>query len=186
MVNLEHAVCELEKSPPRAVILRGAGGHFCSGWDLAFVERVANPTDGSTLCLFIQEVTRRLQGLPCPSVALIEGFAIGGGAELALSCDWRVMDARANFELRQARMGVTTGNGGCLRLVQLVGRARALELLLSGRRLDGETAHHIGLVDYVIPERSEDALGATEDWLRAMFGEVDKKVKNLSFSFLSV
>lgn len=176
MAEFEQAVSDLEKAPPRGVLLRGAGGHFCSGWDLSFVERVANPRDGETLCTFIQDVTRRLQALPCPSVALLEGFAIGGGAELALSCDWRVMMAGAQLEFRQARMGVTTGNGGCLRLVQLVGRPRAVQILLSGRRFDGEAALQAGLADHVIPEGSQDALTATADWLQELYGDVDTQV----------
>lgn len=111
----------------------------------------------------------RLQKLPLISVALIEGKAIGGGAELTTACDFRLMTPSAQIGFVHIRLGVTPGWGGGSRLVQLVGANKALDLMLSGRLLQHEEAVQIGLVNDVLTDcdgKSSDAvLSAARGWL---------------------
>ena len=116
------------------------------------------------MCGYMQDATSRLFNLPLVSVAAIAGHALGGGAELATACDFRIMKQAAKIGFVQVRLNLTTGWGGGTRLVKLIGRTKALSLLTSGRVLDAETALKIGFVDAIV-DNDGDIVDHAKDWL---------------------
>jgi len=141
------------------VVLKGAGSHFCSGGDLDLVKNIANSVDGLLMANYMHAVTTQFYRLPMLTVALIRGNAVGGGSELSTMCDFRLMDADARIGFVQSTMGVATGWGGGTRLVQLLGRNKALKLLASGRVLRANEAVDIGLADGIVESQDEEEEG---------------------------
>jgi enoyl-CoA hydratase len=133
----------------RAVIVTGAGPTFVSGGDLKALASYPKRRDGMRLAMIMGKALQHLRALPCPTIAAINGPAIGGGAEIAVACDQRVIDEDAAIGFVHARLGITTGWGGARYLLQLVGYPMALELLTTGRMVDAQEAKEIGLVDHV-------------------------------------
>src|SRR5690242_7522343 len=130
----------------RALILKGAGEKaFIAGADISELARV-DAVQAERIARRGQEVFRSLETLRKPSVAAINGFALGGGLELAMSCTIRVASPNAKLGQPEVRLGIVPGYGGTQRLPRLIGRGRALELLLSGESIDAAEAHRIGLV----------------------------------------
>ncbi|HEY7677239.1 MAG TPA: enoyl-CoA hydratase/isomerase family protein [Candidatus Methylomirabilis sp.] len=151
MDELDRAVAALEADPAlQAAIVTGAGGTFVSGGDLKSLETLEGIEAGRAMSRKMQAILQRLEGLEVPVVAAIEGYALGGGAEVALACDVRIAGADAQIGFKQIAMGIMVGWGGGQRLRALVGRARALELLLTGDMIDGEEAYRAGLVNRVV------------------------------------
>ncbi len=152
MDEMDHAVATLEAERAlQTVVLTGAGGTFVSGGDLKSLETLEGIEVGRAMSRKMQAILLRLEGLEVPVIAAIEGHALGGGAEVALACDIRIAAADAKIGFKQIALGIMVGWGGGQRLRGLVGRARALELLLTGDVLDGEGAFRLGLVDRVVP-----------------------------------
>jgi enoyl-CoA hydratase len=152
MDELDRAVAALEADAALQVaIVTGAGGTFVSGGDLKSLETLEGIEAGRAMSRRMQAILLRLEGLEVPVVAAIEGYALGGGAEVALACDIRIAGADAQIGFKQITMGIMVGWGGGQRLRALVGRARALELLLTGDMMDGEEAYRVGLVNRVVP-----------------------------------
>jgi len=138
----------------RAVVVTGAGGTFVSGGDLRELRSATSRADAEALSDWGAALCARLEDLPVPVIAAIDGAAIGGGAELACACDLRVAGASASFSFRQARMGVTTAWGTSSRLPAIVGAGHAARLLLFGAAIGAEEAARIGLVDEIASETS--------------------------------
>ena len=153
LAELEDALATLESAAPddvRAVVLAGRGERaFSVGSDVNAFERHRGPSGRGRFELEAR-IAQRLAGLPMPTIAAIEGAALGGGLELALCCDLRVASERATLGLPEVRLAVTPSTGGTQRLPRIVGPARAKELLLTGRVIDGEEATRIGLVNEVV------------------------------------
>ncbi|MGC4094235.1 MAG: enoyl-CoA hydratase-related protein [Polyangiaceae bacterium] len=158
---LERAGEELgQDSSLRALVITGRGERaFCAGADLK--ERAGlNEAEVLELLQQFRRAFGWLDSAKVPSVAAINGVALGGGLELALACDLRVAHAGAVLGLPETSLGIIPGAGGTQRLPRVVGRAKATELILLGRRLSAEEALQIGLVHHVVPS-SEDLLDAT-------------------------
>ncbi len=154
--DLDAALAELEAAPAgdvRAVVLTGRGERaFSVGSDVKeFESHRADPAAGRARFELEARVAQRLAGLPMPTIAAIEGNALGGGLELALCCDLRIASERAKLGLPEVRLAVTPSTGGTQRLPRVVGIARAKELLLTGRVIDAGEAWRIGLVNEVLP-----------------------------------
>ncbi len=144
----------------RAVVVSGHGERaFCAGSDIGEFEGLKGRVSEGKL-LLEKLVYRQLAELPMPTLAAIEGNALGGGLELALCCDLRIASARANLGLPEVRLAVMPGSGGTQRLPRIVGPARAKELILTGRIIDAATAERIGLINQVVP--SGEALAAAD------------------------
>jgi enoyl-CoA hydratase len=131
----------------RAVIITGDQRAFCAGGDLRELHNHLTRVDGVRLMTLMGEALIRWADLPCPTIAAIEGAAMGGGAEIALACDMRVMAEDARIGLMHVRLAISPAWGGALRLLRTVGYARAFEWLVAGRVLTGEEAYHYGLAN---------------------------------------
>ncbi len=144
--ELDQAFDAVAAGDARALIVTGAGAKaFCAGADIKELtgrSLSAQRRDAA----YGQAVLARLDELPMPSVAAINGYAFGGGLELALACTFRLAVPTAKMALPEIKLGLIPGYGGTQRLPRVVGEARALELILSGRTLDAEEALRIGLV----------------------------------------
>ncbi|HSO29485.1 MAG TPA: enoyl-CoA hydratase-related protein [Candidatus Sulfomarinibacteraceae bacterium] len=135
----------------RAVVVSGRGERaFCAGSHIGEFEGLRGRVAEGKL-LLEKLVYRQLAELPMPTIAAIEGDALGGGLELALCCDLRVASARARLGMPEVRLAVLPGSGGTQRLPRVVGPARAKELILTGRIISAEEAERIGLVNRVVP-----------------------------------
>ena len=130
----------------RVAILTGSGGQFCAGFDLSAVGATRYDPDGPGP----MGPTRML--LEKPVIAAIEGHAVAGGLELALWCDLRVAAESAIFGVYCRRWGVPLIDGGTVRLPRIVGQGRALDMILTGRPVDAQEAHSIGLADRLVPD----------------------------------
>ncbi|HZT33445.1 MAG TPA: enoyl-CoA hydratase-related protein [Bryobacteraceae bacterium] len=163
--ELSRAFDEVADSPQvRGLILTGAGEKaFVAGADIRELAALV-PAEAQRYAARGQKVFRRLEEMPKPSVAAINGYALGGGLELAMACTVRVASSQARLGQPEVKLGILPGYGGTQRLPRLVGRGRALDLLLSGEPIDAAEAHRIGLVNYVVPPA--DLLSFCRQWLR--------------------
>jgi enoyl-CoA hydratase/carnithine racemase len=144
---LLEALTAAETEPAcRALVLTGDGDrYFSAGADLTEFPRDADDVTASA------EVTRRLEASRLPVVAAVNGYALGGGCEIALACDLRVCSENARFGQPEITLGIMPGWGGTQRLPRLLGRGRALEMLLTGEQIDSARALEWGLVTRVVP-----------------------------------
>ena len=158
MLDLAEAVSTLRSWEGRAVLLCSAKpGMFCSGGDLLALRKLMTPERGQRMAMAMGSTLDHLLALPLVSVAVVEGVAMGGGAELATACDFRVMSRRARIQFVQARLGVAAGWGGAGRLVRHIGPRQALRLLTTAAPLDAEAALALGLADAVFDGRARPA-----------------------------
>ncbi|MFQ5702665.1 MAG: enoyl-CoA hydratase-related protein [Gemmatimonadales bacterium] len=133
------------------VILTGAGSKaFVAGADIGELAK-QGPFDGKARALRGQAVLRSLETCGKPVLAAVNGFALGGGCELAMACHLRIASESAKFGQPEVKLGIAPGYGGTQRLARLVGKGRAIELILTGRTIDAEEALRIGLVNRVVP-----------------------------------
>jgi len=144
----------------RAVVLTGAGEKsFVAGADIAELAKMT-PLSGIQVSRQGQDTFRFLETMRKPVIAAVNGFALGGGLELALACHFRVASENAKFGLPEVKLGIIPGYGGTIRLPRVVGRGRALELVLTGEMIDAQEAHRIGLVNHVYAQ--SELMGAAE------------------------
>ncbi|MDX1995403.1 MAG: enoyl-CoA hydratase/isomerase family protein [bacterium] len=135
----------------RAVILTGAGTQaFCSGGDLVELSRYPSQDDARAFITLMGNALLMLERLPVPVIGAINGYALGGGSEIALACDLRIADESVRLGFVQIKNAVIPGWGGGQRLLRLVGYSRALELLVTARPLSAAEAHTLGLVNRVV------------------------------------
>ena len=149
--ELDHVFEDLAADPSvRVVLLAGGPRAFAAGADIR--ELAAVPAEeGRTFSLRGQGVLRHIETLGKPVIACIQGFALGGGCELAMACTLRLAADDARLGQPEVKLGILAGYGGTQRLPRLVGRGAALKLLLSGAMIDAREALRIGLVDEVVP-----------------------------------
>lgn len=135
----------------RSVVLTGAGDKaFVAGADIAEFTG-ATPAEGGALAKRGQDIFFKIENSPKPVVAAVNGFALGGGCELAMACHFRIASENARFGQPEVNLGLVPGYGGTQRLVQLIGKGRALELLMGAGMVDAATALQYGLVNHVVP-----------------------------------
>jgi enoyl-CoA hydratase len=167
IAELGDAVTRIETdSAVRGAILTGAGGKaFVAGADIAELTE-QGAAGGRARALVGQLVFRRLERCGKPVIAAVNGFALGGGCELAMACHLRVASEQARFGQPEVKLGIAPGYGGTVRLPRLVGKGRALELLLTGEMIDAQEALRIGLVNRVVP--ADRLLAEAEAMLRTI------------------
>jgi enoyl-CoA hydratase len=136
----------------RAVIVTGAGERaFAAGADIAELAALQNAAAGEAQARTGQHVTELIEALPVPVIAAVNGFALGGGCELAMACDFRIASDNAKFGQPEVNLGVPPGYGGTQRTTRLLGPGTALYLCLTGEMIDAAEALRIGLVQRVVP-----------------------------------
>lgn len=138
----------------KIVVLTGSGEKaFVAGADIAQMKDM-NPLEGRRFSQLGQETFRKAEQLPQPVIGAINGFALGGGCELALACDLRIASENARFGQPEVTLGLTAGFGGTQRLPRLVGSGLASEILFTGEIIDAQEAYRIGLVNHIYPKES--------------------------------
>ena len=158
MTELEAVISEISKDrTQRAVILTGDGQYFCAGADLKEIASKAADflTEAPKIVETGQRVYRSFEHMPQPVIAAINGLAIGGGLEMALSCDIRVCGETAKVGLPEVTLGLIPAYGGTQRLARTVGPSKAREMIFTGGLISGKEAERIGLVNKVVPSGQE-------------------------------
>ena len=153
MLDLTAVLDEMETNNGiKAAILTGAGQKaFVAGADITEFLGLSKE-EGQALAQKGQDIFSRIENNRKPVVAAVNGFALGGGCELAMACHFRIASENARFGQPEVNLGLIPGYGGTQRLVQLIGKGRALELLLSGNMVDAQTALQYGLANHVVPQ----------------------------------
>jgi enoyl-CoA hydratase len=156
MSDLDEVVTEIYSNKDiRSAIITGSGQKaFVAGADISeFLGLTAE--EGQALSAKGHGIFNRIAASPKPIAAAVNGFALGGGCELAMACHFRLCVPTTKFGQPEVNLGVIPGYGGTQRLVQLVGKGRAIEIMLSGRMVDATEAHTMGLVNYIVVEPNE-------------------------------
>ena len=167
IAELGDAVTRIETdSAVRGVLVTGAGNKaFVAGADIGELA-AQSPMEGQARAVAGQRVFRRLEQCGKPVLAAVNGFALGGGCELAMACHIRIASEQAKFGQPEVKLGIAPGYGATVRLPRLIGKGRALELLLTGRVIDADEAFRIGLVNRVVP--ADRLISETEALLRVI------------------
>ena len=152
IAELGHAIDQVRVDDSiGGVILTGAGRAFVAGADISELSN-QSPVLGKARARAGQDVFRRIETCAKPVIAAINGFALGGGCELAMACHIRIASETAKFGQPESKLGILPGYGGSQRLPRLVGKGRALQLLMTGEMIDADEAYRIGLVNKVVPQ----------------------------------
>lgn len=172
--QLRTAVRHLDADPAvRALLVTATGKAFCVGADLGEVQAC----DEAGFDAFMAECTQMCDSIfdaKIPTVAAINGYALGGGFEIALSCDIIIAAESASFALPEIELGMIPGWGGTQRLTQLVGRATAMEMVLTGRRISAHDAERVGVANRVVTDG--DLLGSATQLTRELAGKAQAAV----------
>jgi enoyl-CoA hydratase len=159
--EIGQALLEIEAEGPWAIIVTGAGEKaFVAGADIAVMSEM-DPLEAKQFAEMGHAAMSLLDRAPIPTIAAVNGFALGGGCEIAIACDIRIAAENALFGFPEVSLGILPGMGGTQRLPRLVGPAIAKELIFSGRRIKAEEAREIGLVNRVVPQG--EALNAAKE-----------------------
>lgn len=158
MLSLQRIFTEIHESNSQkiqGVIITGAGPKaFVAGADITEFSGL-NAAQGSALAQRGQDIFRMIEQCPVPVIAAVNGFALGGGCELAMSCHMRVASDKAKFGQPEVNLGLIPGYGGTQRLIQLIGKGKAIEYLCTASMMHADEALRLGLVNYVVPAGEE-------------------------------
>lgn len=142
----------------KIIIITGSGEKsFCAGADVSYVVTI-NPIEAQSYASGVHSLLNRVEQLDKPVIAAVNGFALGGGCEIAIACDFIIASSNAKLGQTEVRIGIPPGWGGTQRLVRLVGPAKAKELIFTGKMISAQEAYEIGLVNKVVSLDSEDQL----------------------------
>lgn len=159
LAEIAEAADHLHEDPPGAVVIWGGQRIFAAGGDIG---EMGGADDARRLVDLFRQAYDRVASIPRMVIAAINGYALGGGCELALACDFRVVGEKAKIGLPEIQLGLIPAAGGTQRLTRLVGPARAKEMLVSGRHVPAHEARDIGLVDRVVSD--EAVLESAVSW----------------------
>ena len=162
--DLDNAVNEINSNPEiKSAVITGAGAKaFVAGADIIEFSGL-NKEEAMTLAKRGQNIFFKIENCRKPIVAAVNGFALGGGCELAMACHFRLCSENAKFGQPEVNLGLIPGYGGTQRLIQLIGKGRAMEMLMSANMIDANTALQFGLVNYVVP--ADELLNKTKSIL---------------------
>lgn len=164
----------------RVLIVEGKGKAFVAGADIAQMQNL-NPHEGAEFSRIGQRTFQRIADLPCPVIAAVNGFALGGGLELAMSCDFRIASEAAKFGQPEVNLGLIPGFGGTVRLARIVGLPSALWLLTTGEMIGAADALRIGLVQKVFPaDAFEDGVNSLVKMLLQKGAKAVKQAKKVA------
>ena len=149
--DLHAAAVDLTANPPGAVVITGGERIFAAGADIS---EFAGPAEAARIGAGFHRALNAVAAIPRFVIAAVSGFALGGGCELALACDYRIAGEKAVFGQPEVLLGIIPGGGGTQRLPRVVGRSRAKELVITGRQVKSAEALAIGLADEVVPSEA--------------------------------
>lgn len=153
--ELDQIVTELETQPPSGLVIASAKpSGFCAGADVREFTQIDSREQALDLMLKAHDIFRRLEMLPCPTLARVHGYCLGGGLELALSCQYIIAldDDKTRLGLPEVRLGIHPGFGGSVRLIRRIGPPQAFDLMFSGRTVSARSAARLGLADHAVSE----------------------------------
>ncbi len=144
-----------EQAPVGLIILSAKENGFIAGADVREFTTIKDEKDALLMLNRGHDAFNKLEALPFPTLALINGFCLGGGLELSLACDYRIAleDEKTRIGLPEVLLGIHPGFGGSVRLIRLIGPIQAMQLMLQGKSLDARQAKKVGIIDYMVPER---------------------------------
>ena len=151
LADLHAAAVDLTANPPGAVVITGGERIFAAGADIS---EFAGPAEAAAIGAGFHRALNAVAAIPRFVIAAVSGFALGGGCELALACDYRIAGEKAVFGQPEVLLGIIPGGGGTQRLPRVVGRSRAKELVITGRQVKSAEALAIGLADEVVPNEA--------------------------------
>ena len=158
----------------RVAIVTGEGRSFIAGADIAQMSEL-NGTEGRDMTIQGQKVMELIESINKPVIAAVNGFALGGGNELAMACDIRIASEKAKFGQPEVNLGIIPGYGGTQRLPRLVGKGMAKKLIYSAEMIDAQEAYRIGLVDEVVP--AEELMEAAEKLAKTIMSKAPIAIK---------
>ena len=151
--EIEAALKEIAEDPrQKVVILTGGEDFFCAGADIGEIQDASTAEETYKHSREFQLLFDRIEALPQPVIAAVAGYALGGGCEMTLACDFRIAAEGARFGLPEIKIGAFPGGGGTQRLPRLIGASKAKEMILIGDPITAEEAHSLGLVMKVVPK----------------------------------
>lgn len=156
LLEFDDILNSLTARPPKGLVIKsGKANGYIAGADISEFMHMTSVTEARQKVRSVQLIFDKLAALPCPTVAMINGFCLGGGYEMALACKYRVaLDTpKTKIGLPEIMLGVQPGWGGSVRLPRLIGSLNALSLILPGKTVDARTAYKLGMVDAAVPER---------------------------------
>lgn len=159
LAELAEVAADLSANPPGAVVIWGGERIFAAG---AEISEFGGPDEARTIGGKFREALDAIAAIPRATIAAVNGYALGGGCELALACDFRVAAENAKFGQPEILLGIIPGGGGTQRLARLVGASRAKDLIFSGRQVAADEALRIGLADRVVA--ADDVLNEARAW----------------------
>jgi enoyl-CoA hydratase len=166
VAELGHAIDQIRVDDSiGGVLITGAGRAFAAGADISELSS-QTPVLATARARAGQDVFRRIDTCPKPVIAVVNGFALGGGCELAMACHIRIASDAAKFGQPESKLGLLPGYGGSQRLPRLVGKGRAIQLLITGEMIDAAEAYRIGLVNKVVP--AAELMNAARDMLKTI------------------
>jgi enoyl-CoA hydratase len=168
MAEVQQALASVEEDGNVAgIVITGAGEKaFAAGADIGELAK-QTPVSAKEFSVRSQEILHFIEHFPKPIIAAVNGFCLGGGSELALACHMRVASEKAKFGQPEVNLGIMCGNGGTQRLARLIGKGRAIELLVTGNMIDAHEAWRMGWVNHVTPP--DQLLAKCEEILQAVF-----------------
>lgn len=153
LTEINSVLEDLAKNPQvKALVITGGGTFFVVGADIKEIASIQGAAQGQEAALLGQKVFNRLEQLPFPTIAAINGHCLGGGNEMAMACTFRIGSDRARFGQPEINLGIIPGFGGTQRLARLVGASKSLELTLTGDMLNAQAAFDMGLLNKLVPE----------------------------------
>ncbi|MFQ5633685.1 MAG: enoyl-CoA hydratase/isomerase family protein, partial [bacterium] len=176
MDELKHAFAAIrDDHSMKGAILTGAGKKaFVAGADIDELSKL-NPVEARDLSMANNKFISEIEHFPKPVIAAVNGFCLGGGNELAMACHLRWASENAKFGQPEVNLGIICGYGGTQRLSRLVGKGRAIELVISGNMIDAQEAYRIGLVNRVVPP--DELIPSCEKYLKTVFQKGPVAVK---------
>ncbi|AHF97968.1 MAG: enoyl-CoA hydratase/isomerase family protein [Desulfurella sp.] len=147
MYELSKIISDIKNLDIKALLVKSSGNVFCSGGDIDYFATLDSKEKAKDMAFLMHNILNEIENLQIPTIACINGSAVGGGAEFILAFDIRFLQSDSFIQFKEIQMGVTTGWGGTYRLVNLVGRSKALEILLCARPIMPEEALSIGLIN---------------------------------------
>jgi enoyl-CoA hydratase/carnithine racemase len=161
--ELDAVIKEIEESPDVKVLILGSNNHFAAGADIkGMVDCDVEEAKSFSFSNSLQNI----HGLRIPTIAAIDGYALGGGLELALTCDFRIASSAAKLGFPEINLGIMPGAGGTIRAPRLIGESKAKELIFFGEMIDANEAQRIGLVNQVVEK--EQLMDTALEWARKL------------------